>query len=129
MAGHTGTGNNSSAWYNGKSKSFFCTLTQLEMPCTQLNYLLIIAGLTAGLSWEGACIRCMYKERLANFMFKRSLEPRYIDNRNLITREHRKKLMVVVKPNSEKVKNSLLYKGSKLWNSLTIAHQTCETYI
>ena len=49
------------------------------------------------------------KQRLANFMFKRSLEHRYIDNRNLITREHRKKLMVVVKPNSEKVKNPLLY--------------------
>ena len=68
------------------------------------------------------------KQHLANFMFKRSHEPRYIDNRNLITREHRKKLMVVVKPNSEKVKNSLQYKGSKLWNSLSIAHQTCETY-
>ena len=61
-------------------------------------------------------------QHLANFMYKRAQESKYIDNRNLITREHSKKLMIVIKPNIEKVKNSLLFKGSKLWNSLNIEH-------
>ena len=68
------------------------------------------------------------KQHLANFMFKISVVPCYVDNRNLITRECKKKLMVGIKPNIEKVKGSILYKGSILWNHLSIEHQSSHTY-
>ena len=55
-------------------------------------------------------------------------QPQFVDNRNLLTRAHNKKLLHVPYPKCEKVKNSVAYKGSILWNELSTERQQAESY-
>ena len=41
-----------------------------------------------------------------NFAYKRSIQPKYVDNRNLLTRAHGKKLLLCPRPRTERFKNS-----------------------
>ena len=51
-----------------------------------------------------------------------------VDTRNLLTRAHDKKLCFVVKPRTEMMKKSLLYKGAVTWNNLPNDRQKVDTY-
>ena len=50
------------------------------------------------------------KQHLANFMFKRSQITKFVDNRNLLTRNGEKKLLKVIQPKFEKTKNDIISK-------------------
>ena len=64
---------------------------------------------------------------MLHFMYKRAQQPKFIDNRNLLTRAHDKKLLVVYQPKTEKVKSCLAYKGSIAWNMLDINIESSAT--
>ena len=61
-------------------------------------------------------------------MFQRALKTKYVDNRNLLTRAHGKKLLLVNMPRTEKYKKSVAYKGAIAWNNLSLEAQTAESY-
>ena len=61
-------------------------------------------------------------------MFQRAQKSRYLDNRNLLTRAHGKKLLLVNMPRTEKSKKSVAYKGAIAWNNLSLKAQTAESY-
>ena len=61
-------------------------------------------------------------------MFQRAQKSRYVDNRNLLTRAHGKKLLLVNMPRTEKYKKSVAYKGAIAWNNLSLEAQTAESY-
>ena len=63
-----------------------------------------------------------------NFMYKRAKIPKYVDNRNLLTRAHNKKILKVLRPNLELSKHSIKFKGSVLWNSLDAGLQSASSY-
>ena len=65
---------------------------------------------------------------LLQFMYLRSQKTEYVDNRNLLTRAHGKKLLRVNMPRTEKYKKCVAYKGAIIWNSLTIEDQSAESY-
>ena len=68
------------------------------------------------------------KHHLANFMCKRAQIPKFVDNRNLLTRNGDKKLLKVLQPSKEKTKKGIQFKGSNLWNSLSPQHQRANNY-
>ena len=68
------------------------------------------------------------KHHLANFMCKRAQIPKFVDNRNLLTRNGDTKLLKVLQPSKEKTKKAILFKGSNLWNSLSPQHQRANNY-
>ena len=51
-----------------------------------------------------------------------------MDNRNLLTRAHGKKLLLVNMPRTVKYKKSVAYKGAIAWNNLSLEAQTAESY-
>ena len=69
----------------------------------------------------------LLKERriphLSLFMFKQKDNVHIVNNRNVRTRAHDALLFTTVKPNNEKFKRNVYYKGAILWNSLTVAER------
>ena len=63
-----------------------------------------------------------------NFAYKRSIQPKYIDNRNLLTRAHGKNLLLCPRPRTERFKNSVVYTTAKCWNELSLDEQHASSY-
>ena len=80
------------------------------------------------LSMNVTPLRLRREHHLMNFMYKRAEIPKYVDNRNLLTRAHDKKILKVLRPNLELSKNSIKFKGSVLWNSLDAGLQSTSSY-
>ena len=57
------------------------------------------------------------KQHLTNFMYEPAHMPKFVHNRNLLTRNGDTKLFKVLQPSKEKTKKAILFKGSSLWNS------------
>ena len=62
------------------------------------------------------------------FMFKQKCNADIVNNRNVNTRVHDAQLFMTSRPNSEKYKVNVLYKGAMIWNSMTVAERSIETY-
>ena len=63
-----------------------------------------------------------------NFAYKRSIQPKYVENRNLLTRAHGKKLLLCPRPRTERLKNSVVYTTAKCWNELSLDEQRACSY-
>ena len=68
------------------------------------------------------------KQHLTNFMYEPAQMPKFVHNRNLLTRNGDNKLFKVLQPSKEKTKKAILFKGSSLWNSLSYQHQRVNKY-
>ena len=62
------------------------------------------------------------------FMYKQKTNVNIIKCRVINTRLHDALLFINNKPNSEKYKNNVLYKGPLLWNSLPVEVRNYQTY-
>ena len=94
---------------------------------------------------------CLYEDRAANtnmlhrncnisklqdrrllhlnlFMYKQKLNVNIVNNRNIRTRAHDALLFTTVKPNNEKYKRNVFYKGALLWNNLPVVERNIPTY-
>ena len=58
---------------------------------------------------------------------KRSIQPKYVDNRNLLTRAHDKILVLCPRPRTERFKNSFVYTTAKCWNELSLDEQRASS--
>ena len=65
---------------------------------------------------------------ILNFMYKRNDDIHYLDNRQLQTRAFQAPKFIVPNYNLTQFKNSILYKGSKLWNDLHTETKNIQTY-
>ena len=61
-------------------------------------------------------------------MYKQKRNYAIINTREVFTRAHDAILYVFDRPNSEKYKNNVLYKGAIEWNSLTVEERQIQTY-
>ena len=66
---------------------------------------------------------------ILNFMFKRKEHEIYLDNRNLQTRAFQAPTFIVPNYNIKQFTNSLLYKGSTLWNQLPNDVKNIDTFL
>ena len=62
------------------------------------------------------------------FMFKQRDNMNFVNNRKVNTRAHNATLFVTKRPNSEKYKLNVYYKGALLWNETTVPERSIETY-
>ena len=62
------------------------------------------------------------------FMFKQRENMNFVNNRKVNTRAHDAILFVTKRPNSEKYKLNVYYKGALLWNEMTVPERSIETY-
>ena len=79
-------------------------------------------------SCETANLISRRKMRLQLYMFKQKHNNCIVNDRNVYTRSHDAILFTTVKPNSEKYKNNVLYKGAIAWNGLSVAIRKSQTY-
>ena len=70
----------------------------------------------------------MYIPGTNKFAYRRSIQPKYVDNRNLLTRAHGKKLLLCPRPRTERFKNSVVYTTAKCWNELSLDEQRASSY-
>ena len=70
--------------------------------------------------------RC--KIHLAGLMYRRSMDPVYVDNRQLVTRQFDKKVLKIPDVELTKTFKSPIYMGSSLWNALPQNIQNSDTY-
>ena len=68
------------------------------------------------------------KMHLLLFMYKQKTNVNIINSRVINTQLHNALLFTNEKPNSEKYKNNVLYKGSILWNSHTVEVRNFQSY-
>ena len=61
-------------------------------------------------------------------MFKNRNNENFLNTRQIRTRLHDAPVFVTIKPNCEKFKNSVFYKGATHWNSLSANTRNIETY-
>ena len=59
---------------------------------------------------------------LRNFRFKNKSNPKIINNRNVRTRLHGAPVFITQKPNCEKYKANVFYKGDTSWNQLPVLY-------
>ena len=62
------------------------------------------------------------------FMFKQKNNVDIINNRQVNTRAHDALLFITSRPNSEKYKLNVYYKGALEWNNMTIFERSMDTY-
>ena len=78
------------------------------------------------------CKISLLKERrilhLNLFMFKQRDNRHIVNNRNLRTRAHDAVLFITNKPNNEKYKRNIYYKGALSWNSLPATERNVVIY-
>ena len=68
------------------------------------------------------------KIHLVGLMYKRALDPEYLDNRQLVTRQFDKTVLKIPDVDLTKSFKSPIYLGSTLWNALPRAVQVSDTY-
>ena len=68
------------------------------------------------------------KMHLLLFMYKQKTNVEIINCRVIHTRLHDALVFVTKKPNSEKYKNNVLYKGPTLWNARTVKERNIDSY-
>ena len=61
-------------------------------------------------------------------MFKQKHNVAIVNIRNVCTRAHDAVLCTTLKPNSEKYKINVLYKGALAWKSLSVQLRKSQTY-
>ena len=66
---------------------------------------------------------------ILNFMYKRKENPVYLDQKNLQTRAYQAPKFIVPNFNIIQFKNSILYKGSSMWNELHNETKNIPTYL
>ena len=69
------------------------------------------------------------KMHLLLFMFKQKDNMNLVNTRVIHTRAHDAILFITERPNSEKYKINVLYKGAVLWNELTVPERNFHSYI
>ena len=62
------------------------------------------------------------------YMFKQKGNVNIVNNRNVRTRAHDAVLFTTSKPNNEKYKRNILYRGALSWNSLPVIERNLENY-
>ena len=62
-------------------------------------------------------------------MFKQKHNVNIVNNRDVRTRAHEAPLFTTVKPNNEKYKRNVYYKGALSWHSLTVAERNQQDYV
>ena len=62
------------------------------------------------------------------YMYKQKHNVTIVNLRNVNTRSHDALLFTTLKPNSEKYKNNVMYKGALAWNSLSVSIRKSQTY-
>ena len=65
---------------------------------------------------------------LQSYMFKQKHNAEIVNNRNVFTRAHQALLYTTQKPNSEKYKINVFYKGALAWNGLSVQIRKSQTY-
>ena len=65
---------------------------------------------------------------LLNSTCRQAYQPKYVDNRNLLTRAHNKKLPICPRPQTEQLKKSVMYNTATRWNNLTLEEQQATSY-
>ena len=68
------------------------------------------------------------KAHMLNYMYKRSTQDAYVDNRLLHTRAHEGPLLRILRSNSAQYDRSVEYHGAGCWNSLLPGRRLAETY-
>ena len=69
------------------------------------------------------------KMHLQLYMYKQKTNLSIVNTRNIATRIHDATIFTTKKPNSEKYKLNVLYKGAMAWNSLSVVIRKSQTYI
>ena len=65
---------------------------------------------------------------LTLFMYKQRKNVKIVNKRDVRTRAHDAILFTTVKPNNEKYKRNVFYKGALLWNTLPVDERNLQTY-
>ena len=68
------------------------------------------------------------KMHLILYMYKQKSNHAIVNARNVQTRAHDAILFTTDRPNSEKYKNNVLYKGAVIWNSQSTQERNIQTY-
>ena len=68
------------------------------------------------------------KMHLQLYMFKQKHNVDLVNNRTVCTRAHDAILFITKKPNSEKYKINVFYKGALAWNSMSVQIRRSQTY-
>ena len=63
------------------------------------------------------------------YMYKQKGNIFIVNNRNVRTRAHDAALFQTTKPNSEKCKKNVFFKGALAWNSLSVQVRKAQTYM
>ena len=62
------------------------------------------------------------------FMFKQKLNGEIVNTRQINTRAHDAILFLTIRPNSEKYKVNVYYRGALLWNEMSVKERSIESY-
>ena len=62
-------------------------------------------------------------------MFKQKGNVKIVNSRKVRTRAHDAILYTTIKPNNEKYKRNIFYKGALSWNNLPVVERNMENYI
>ena len=62
------------------------------------------------------------------FMYKQQHNVEIVNNRNVRTRAHDALVFKTVKPNNEKFKRNIYYKGALSWNNLPVHERNVDTF-
>ena len=76
-------------------------------------------------------VKKLYKRRTVHlqlYMFKQRNNAEFVNSRKVCTRAHDAILFNTNRPNSEKYKINVFYKGAIIWNSMTVKERSIETY-
>ena len=68
------------------------------------------------------------KMHLQLYMFKQKGNLLIVNTRNICTRAHDAIVFTTIRPNSEKYKTNVFYKGAVAWNDLNVATRQSQTY-
>ena len=94
-----------------------CLLPNQHLPTIRLHEIGSIANL-----------KMRREMHLQLYMFKQKSNVNIVNNRKVCTRMHDAIVFTTFKPNSEKYKRNVLYKGALAWNSLSVAIRKSQTY-
>ena len=94
-----------------------CILPQQHVPTIRLHEICKIGNL-----------RMRREMHLQLYMYKQKHNMEIVNNRNVYTSAHDAVLYTTLKPNSEKYKRNVYYKGAIAWNSLSVQIRKTQTY-
>ena len=94
--------------------------------CQYKNYYVSVSDVPA------MCTLTRLKERrimhLKLFMYKQKNNMEILNNRQVYTSAHDAPLFNTIRPNSEKFKINVYYKGALIWNAMTVQERSMDTY-